>query len=335
MPRHISVEKKALIAEAISASNPKSDLPHIAELFETTIKTVRKIRDDIRIKGVLGDKWRPRKAGRPPQITAEIEEAIDYFIHHVPTIYQDELATFIFDCFDTKVSQSTISRALKRINITRKKLQVEAAQRNQVLRLNYQLNMSLVRAGQYVFVDESGSDERTGDRSHGYAKRGVPARVARWLRSRTRISVLPAYTVEGYIDFITFEGTCNAAIFEEFILGNVLPLMNRWPQDRSVLVMDNHSIHHARIDSIKEACLLKGVKLVFLPPYSPDYNPIEESFNDLKALIRREYKNRIGQFDSYHSFFQWAVRKSGMGEEGARRAQGHFYNVGIRFDPDE
>ena len=127
MPRHISVEKKALIAEAISASLPKPDLPHIAELFETTIKTVRKIRDDIKKKSILGDNWRPRKAGRPSQITAEIEEAIDYFIHHVPTIYQDELATFIFDCFDIKVSQSTISRALKQINITRKKLQVEAA----------------------------------------------------------------------------------------------------------------------------------------------------------------------------------------------------------------
>ena len=67
--------------------------------------------------------------------------------------------------------------------------------------------------------------------------------------------MLPAYTVEGYIDFITFEGTCNAAIFEDFILGNVLPIMNRWPGDRSVLVMDNASIHHARIESIKEACL--------------------------------------------------------------------------------
>src|SRR5271168_98605 len=305
MPRHISVEKKALIAEAISASLPKPDLPHIAELFETTIKTVRKIQDDIKKKSILGDNWRPRKAGRPSQITAEIEEAIDYFIHYAaPTIYQDELATFIFDCFDIEISQSTISRALKRINITRKKLQVEAAQRNQAERLNYQLNMSSVKASQYVFVDESGSDERTGDRTHGYAKRGVPARIARWLRSRTRISVLPAYTVEGYIDFITFEGTCNAEIFESFILGNVLPLMNPWPLNRSVLVMDNHSIHHARIDSIKEACLLKGVKIVFLPPYSPDYNPIEESFNDLKTLIRREYKNRIGQFDSYHSFFQ-------------------------------
>lgn len=302
MAPYLSVEQKALIAEAITASQTPPNLPYIAELFQTTVKTVRKIRDEIQIKGVLGDNWRPRRPGRPRRITPEIEEAIDYFIHYAaPTIYQDELATFIYDCFDIRVSQSIISEALKRINITRKKLQVEAAQRNQVIRLDYQRKMSLVKASQYVFVDESGSDERTGDRAHGYSKRGVPARIARWLRRRTRISVLPAYTVKGYIDFITFEGTCDADIFEGFILGNVLPKMNPWPGDRSVLVMDNASIHHARIESIKEACLAQRVKVVFLPPYSPDYTPIEESFHDLKALIRREYRSKIREFDSYHS----------------------------------
>jgi transposase len=305
MAPNLSVEQKALIAEAISASGPKPNLNHIAELFETSLPSIRKIRDELRARSVLGDNWVPRKRGRPRRITPEIEEAIDYFVHYAaPTIYQDELATFIYDCFDVKVSQSTISETLKRINITRKKLQVEAAQRNQAIRLDYQRSMSLVKASQCVFVDESGSDERTGDRAHGYSKRGVPARIARWLRSRTRISVLPAYTVEGYIDFITFEGTCNAEIFEGFILGNVLPKMNAWPGERSVLVMDNASIHHARIDSIKEACRIKGIKPVFLPPYSPDYNPIEESFHDLKALICREYRNRIREFDSYHSFLQ-------------------------------
>ena len=333
MAPRLSAKQKALIAEAITASQPTPDLHYIAELFDTTRKTVRKIRDELYIKEVIGDNWKPKKPGRPRRITPEIEEAIDYFVRAVPTIYQDELAAFVYDCFDIKVSQSMISETLKRIKITRKKLQVEAAQRNQATRLTYQAKMSTVKASQYVFVDESGSDERTGDRTHGYSKRGVPARIARWLRSRTRVSVLPAYTVEGYIDFITFEGTCNAEIFEGFILGNVLPKMNAWPGERSVLVMDNASIHHSRIDSIKEACRHKKVKVVFLPPYSPDYNPIEESFNDLKALIRREYKKRIGEFDSYHSFLQWAVRESGTGEGGARRARGHFYNAGIRLNP--
>jgi transposase len=330
----LSAETKALIAAAMSETNTIPDLNSIAELFETTIKTVRKIRDEQYMKRVSRGKWESLRVGRPPKITPEIEEAIQYFIKEVPTVYQDELATFLQDCFDIKVAQSTISSTLRRLKVTRKKLQVEAAQRNQKIRMDYTRRMQPVNANQFVFVDESGSDERTGDRTHGYSIRGVPARIARWLRSRTRISVLPAYTLEGYIDFITFEGTCDAEIFEGFILNNVLPLMKAWPEERSILVMDNASIHHARIDSIKEACFIKGVEVDFLPPYSPDYNPIEGSFNDLKAFIRREYKHKIREFDSYHSFLQWAVKESGTGENAARRAQGHFRNAGIRIESD-
>ena len=47
MAPRLSAKQKALIAEAITASQPTPDLPYIAELFDTTRKTVRKIRDEI------------------------------------------------------------------------------------------------------------------------------------------------------------------------------------------------------------------------------------------------------------------------------------------------
>jgi transposase len=49
--------------------------------------------------------------------------------------------------------------------------------------------------------------------------------------------------------------------------------------------MDNASFHHS--EGVRELCLRAGAKLVFLPPYSPDLNPIEEFFGDLKRLIRQ------------------------------------------------
>jgi transposase len=52
-----------------------------------------------------------------------------------------------------------------------------------------------------------------------------------------------------------------------------------------VLVMDNASFHHG--EAVKELCLRAGVKLVFLPPYSPNLNPIEEFFGDLKEKLGR------------------------------------------------
>jgi transposase len=56
-----------------------------------------------------------------------------------------------------------------------------------------------------------------------------------------------------------------------------------------VLVMDNASFHHS--GRIEQMCSEAGVKLVYLPTYSPDLNPIEEYFAELKAFIRRNWQS--------------------------------------------
>ena len=141
-----------------------------------------------------------------------------------------------------------------------------------------------------MFVDESGSDDRTRDRKYGWAVLGVRAVVRRWLASKERVSVLPAYTIDGYIAAKTFLGTCTAEVFEDFIIDQVLPLCNPYPGPRSVIIIDNASVHHGSRHIIKATALRQGVWIIFLPPYSPDFNPIEESFSDLKSYIRRHYR---------------------------------------------
>ena len=83
------------------------------------------------------------------------------------------------------------------------------------MRLDWQYQLQFYTADQLIFVDESGSYERTGDRDYGYALHGVKARVERWLQSRERYSVLPAYTIDGYIANLSFDGTCNSSLFAE------------------------------------------------------------------------------------------------------------------------
>nr|GAT52207.1 TPR domain protein [Mycena chlorophos] len=61
--------------------------------------------------------------------------------------------------------------------------------------------------------------------------------------------------------------------------------MQPYPGPRSVLVMDNCRIHH--VEEVEAICDERGIKLVYLPPYSPDYNPIEQSFSFIKSYIRR------------------------------------------------
>lgn len=68
-----------------------------------------------------------------------------------------------------------------------------------------------------------------------------------------------------------------------------MPAMNAYPLPYSVLVVDNATIHNS--EEIQAICTTKGVRLVFLPPYSPDLNPIENTFGLLKRYLRREYED--------------------------------------------
>lgn len=61
--------------------------------------------------------------------------------------------------------------------------------------------------------------------------------------------------------------------------------MNRFPGPRSVLVLDNAAVH--RTEQVQTLCAEHGVRLLYLPPYSPDYNPIESCFSKVKAFLKR------------------------------------------------
>jgi len=62
-------------------------------------------------------------------------------------------------------------------------------------------------------------------------------------------------------------------------------LCGKWPEPESVLIMDNASFHHTK--RIEQMCYDAGVKLVFLPLYSLDFNHIEEFFAELQVFIKR------------------------------------------------
>lgn len=96
----------------------------------------------------------------------------------------------------------------------------------------------------------------------------------------------------------------------------------------SVLVMDNASFHHS--DGIKQMCLDAGVKLVYLPPYSPDLNPIEEFFAELKCFIGRnwhEYEHNPQQ--DFGIFLEWCIGIVGARD---RSAKAHFRHAGITVE---
>lgn len=324
----------ARIEDALTQPNQELNHEYLKELannYQCDISTIyrhkKRIEEGLRIA--------ERTGGRYNTITWEMEIAIKQLLDKRPWFYQDEIRDFLYAAYGVEVHQSTISRALSRLKITRKKLRVEAAQRNQVLRDEWLFNIQEYTAEQIICVDESGSDERTGDRQYGYSHRGARARVQRFLKDRDRVSVLPAYTIDGYIVAKTFYGTGTTEIFEDFIFDQLLPLTTPFPGPRSVIVLDNASIYHGNREGIEIACHERGIKILWLPPYSPDFNPIEESFSDLKAWIRRNYRKHIGEFATYQDFLDYAVREVGTGAGAARRARAHFRHCGIQGIPQD
>jgi DDE superfamily endonuclease len=108
-------------------------------------------------------------------------------------------------------------------------------------------------AAQLVFIDESAANERNMNRKFGWAPKGLPSHESCPARRSERWSVLPAYTVDGYITYEIAHGSYNAAMFEEFIRQKVLPLCNPPPLPpplpRSVLIMDNAPIHRKEVQA--------------------------------------------------------------------------------------
>lgn len=130
-------------------------------------------------------------------------------------------------------------------------------------------------------MDESGF-EPTVSRRHGYAPRGQRICGLVSDHKRPRTSLLAARIGPRLECPPRFDGTCNTAVFNTWLTRQLGPLLTA----RHVVVPDNAAFHKS--PKTRELIADQGARLLFLPPYSPDLNPIERDFAALKK--RREYQ---------------------------------------------
>ena len=158
------------------------------------------------------------------------------------------------------------------------------AKRKSYLRLRERY---LRRGKTLVYIDESGFKPSV-VRRYGYAAKGkrVYGEVAG--RRRPRTSLIAARIGENLEEPFLFEGPCNAEVFNGWLHRQLC----RWLKDTHVVVMDNVAFHKGA----KTAELIHGTgaALLCLPPYSPDFNPIEHDFAAIKKI--REY-SELGTLD--------------------------------------
>lgn len=319
--------------DQILTDNPTVDLQQLAHQYSTTYKTMSVRRRKLRQRVATGIDDR-RTPGPQPSATPEIKDFALWLISKDPELYLDEVATHIYFEFDVKLSTSTISRLWAECKVTHKKIQAEALQRNEVLIEAWKHKVARWKGEQLVFLDESACNERTGDRRLGWAKKGTPAVVKRLLKRTERLSVLPAYTWKGYYRPLVVTGSITAVIFENWLEHDILPDIPRYHGLRPIIVMDNAKVHKSQ--RVRDLCDQFECDLEYLPPYCPFFNPIEQSFFDLKAFVRRWYKvNEDGTYDNFYPFLKRALRWLGDTEEGCEKAIAHFRHSGYGFLFDE
>jgi DDE superfamily endonuclease len=250
----------------------------------------------------------PNSVRRPRSIIPPMLDALCEHLLEKPELCQEEMVLFLLDEFKVHVTTSSVARALKSIGWTKKIIRHVAKGRNADLRDLYLYNTSDFRSYHYVFVDESGCDKRIGFRWTGWSPLGVtPIEGARFQREK-RYQILPAYTQDGVILVRVFQGSTDATVFEELI-EQLIPLCGKWPEPKSVLVMDSASFHH--IARIEQKCY-SNLRKRLLPKHSliksqPHFlaNPCKQ----LYRLSKAQYKGNVPMYLSYVIVGSYGTRR--------------------------
>lgn len=138
----------------------------------------------------------------------------------------------------------------------------------------------MVEPERLIFVDECGTHTSLAP-IYGYAPRGQRLRLSVPRKRGKNTTVLSSMTLSGMGPSLAVEGATTARVFETYVEEVLVPSLHTG----QIVVMDNLGAHRPkRIGQLIER---QGCELLYLPAYSPDYNPIEEAFAKLKQLLRK------------------------------------------------
>lgn len=222
---------------------------------------------------------------RPNTMSQAVKDIIFTCLSSSPCFTCDELCQHIFTVTNTTVSRSLVLNVVHSLGFSYKRVKKRAHSssscktsasccdfRNRLLRAMQSDNQVIVS------IDESGFDHRALP-FYGFARKGYPA-IVKYMPSndRKRHNLLMAIANDGSRSHMVHTGTVTSSLFCSFIRSLTFPR-------GSIILLDNASIHKTR--TVLKEMEDKGYVAWFLPPYSPEYNPIELVFGRLKQSYYR------------------------------------------------
>ena len=151
---------------------------------------------------------------------------------------------------------------------------------------------------------------------YGYAPKGERLRHSVPRKRGKNTTLLASMSLEGMGPTLAVEGATTAVVFEAYVEQVLAPSL----KEGQVVVMDNLGAHRPK--RVRELIEARGCELMYLPSYSPDYNPIEEAFAKIKNLLgKAAARSKEALLDAI------AAALSAIGAEDAR---GFFEHAGYR-----
>ncbi|PCH35472.1 hypothetical protein WOLCODRAFT_80230 [Wolfiporia cocos MD-104 SS10] len=228
--RRISADLKACALRLWNSGWDEQDICDALQVSRSSIYQWRRIFAEF---GTVNKPPSPL-CGRLKTITSAVLNSIQQLYRSDSATFLDELRWWLAVNHDIAISKTALQRTLQTAGLSRKLLRKIARERNKLLREEWRDDIRSHFSGtaelQHVFV------------------RGV------------RYSLIAALSKRGYIAARVVEGSFNAFDFFDFIIEDLLPQMNPWPDARSIIVLDDCRIHHNR--ALKNAVRAAGRQMM-------------------------------------------------------------------------
>lgn len=146
-------------------------------------------------------------------------------------------------------------------------------------RERFKEKLKTIDKAKLVFLDESGVNLNL-TRRYGRAQGKARVRDYTPLNIPKSTTLLSSIRTDGTMIHKEFTGALNGQYFVEYIKEQLVPSLHK----DDIVIMDNLRTH--KVNGVKQAIESVGAKLIYLPPYSPDFNPIEMLWSKIKAILR-------------------------------------------------
>lgn len=258
------------------------DMRRVACRIYSMLKSLRKTSIILQVSHSTVSRWLQNPTRKIYRRVAhksnKIAEAIRSAVMTNPFVTARALTNTIERAFGFTVSRELVRTVMKSNGFTKKKARLHSCPSHlpQATRTFVQKRRCFVEQGrQFVSLDET-SFGRNGRQMYGYAPKGTPLFVRGKVNRMTTTSALVSVCRDGVVKKVLKHGSFNAQSF-------VAALDSFSFEPRTVVLLDNVAFHHSKV--VTKYATEKGIDLLYVPPYSPWFNPVEGVF----SIVKRKY----------------------------------------------